>query len=54
MLAFRDYLRANPEAAAEYEVLKCRLAAEHTHDREAYTAAKGELVARFTELAHTA
>ena len=54
VLAFRDYLRAHPAAAAEYEALKYRLAAEHTHDREAYTAAKGELVARFTELAHAA
>jgi GrpB-like predicted nucleotidyltransferase (UPF0157 family) len=51
VLAFRDYLRGNPSAAAEYEALKRRLAAEHTGDRDAYTEAKGELVARFAGLA---
>ncbi len=44
-LAFRDHLRGLPGAAAEYGALKRRLAAEHPHDREAYTAGKGAFVA---------
>jgi GrpB-like predicted nucleotidyltransferase (UPF0157 family) len=52
-LAFRDYLRAHPDRAAEYLVLKRRLAAEHAEDREAYTIAKAGFVERVTALAHT-
>ena len=44
VLAFRDHLRADPDAAAEYLALKRRLAAEFEHDREAYTAGKEEFV----------
>jgi GrpB-like predicted nucleotidyltransferase (UPF0157 family) len=43
-LAFRDYLRAHPDEAEEYEQLKRRLAAEHQADREAYTDAKSAYV----------
>lgn len=43
-LRFRDYLRAHPETAAEYGALKQRLAVQHRHDREAYTAAKGAFI----------
>jgi GrpB-like predicted nucleotidyltransferase (UPF0157 family) len=43
-LAFRDYMRAHPTAAAEYEALKRRLAARFEHDREAYTAAKANFI----------
>ncbi|GLZ82111.1 hypothetical protein Afil01_69180 [Actinorhabdospora filicis] len=43
---FRDALRANQERAKEYADLKRRLAEEHGNDREAYTDAKGEFVAR--------
>ena len=43
-LAFRDYLRSNPEAAGEYASLKRRFAAQFEHDREAYTAAKRSFV----------
>ena len=43
-LAFRDYLRADPEEAATYQRLKRRLAAEHRADREAYTDAKSAYV----------
>ncbi len=45
-LAFRDYLRANPDAAMEYAALKWRLADAHRFDREAYTDAKAPFVER--------
>lgn len=45
-LAFRDHLRAHSSVAREYEALKLRLAAELADDREAYTDAKSEFVAR--------
>jgi len=47
-LGVRDYLRAHPEAAAEYEELKYALAAVHRHDREAYTDGKTAMVAGLT------
>jgi GrpB-like predicted nucleotidyltransferase (UPF0157 family) len=50
-LAFRDYLRANPETAAQYKELKTRLALEFRLDREAYTEAKGPFITRITRLA---
>jgi GrpB-like predicted nucleotidyltransferase (UPF0157 family) len=50
-LAFRDYLRARPEVAAEYEALKRELAARHRLDREAYTEAKRPCIDRVTALA---
>jgi GrpB-like predicted nucleotidyltransferase (UPF0157 family) len=40
-LLFRDYLRAHPEAGAEYTAVKRRLAARFPHDGAAYTEAKG-------------
>jgi GrpB-like predicted nucleotidyltransferase (UPF0157 family) len=45
-LSFRDALRADPELAAEYEVLKLRLAHEHPDDREAYTNGKRAFIGR--------
>ena len=39
-LLFRDYLRAEPQEAERYAGLKRALAARHSHDRQAYTAAK--------------
>lgn len=39
-LAIRDALRASPERAAEYGLLKQRLAAEFPHDSDRYTAGK--------------
>ena len=39
-VAFRDYLRAHPEIAREYEDLKIRLAAEHGNDVLEYADAK--------------
>jgi GrpB-like predicted nucleotidyltransferase (UPF0157 family) len=50
-LAFRDYLKIHPEAAAEYQELKERLAREFRLDREAYTDAKGPFITRVTGLA---
>jgi GrpB-like predicted nucleotidyltransferase (UPF0157 family) len=50
-IAFRDYLRAHSEVAAEYEALKRRLAAEHHLDREAYTQAKRPFIDRVTDVA---
>jgi len=43
-LAFRDYLRSNPEAAAEYAALKRDLATRFENDREAYTDAKTSFI----------
>ena len=40
-LYFRDYLRAHPEAAKDYERLKLSLWKRFEHDRDGYTAAKG-------------
>lgn len=45
-IAFRDALRRDPGLAREYAELKRRLAAEHGHDREAYTDGKAEFVRR--------
>jgi len=42
-ITFRDYLRANPDAAREYEALKRRLDIEHD-DVEAYADAKSDFV----------
>ena len=39
-LLFRDYLRAYPDAAAEYAAVKRRLALRYRDDRRAYTDAK--------------
>jgi GrpB-like predicted nucleotidyltransferase (UPF0157 family) len=54
-LAFRDYLREHPEAAAEYERLKRALAATHNADdfasQQAYAEAKGTFVTTITERA---
>lgn len=50
-LLFRDYLIAHPGVAAEYGKLKLQLAETHRHDREAYTAAKGEFIGRVMDKA---
>ena len=50
-IAFRDYLRAHPNVAAEYEALKWRLAAEFRFDREAYTDAKAPFINAVTDKA---
>ena len=43
-LAFRDYLRAHPDALADYAALKLNLAARYPRDREAYIEAKAPFV----------
>jgi GrpB-like predicted nucleotidyltransferase (UPF0157 family) len=52
--AFRDYLRAHPQAAREYAELKRRLAAEHGTDVDAYTDAKSEFILGIQEKAAAA
>jgi GrpB-like predicted nucleotidyltransferase (UPF0157 family) len=43
-LLFRDYLRADPDAAVEYEAVKRRLAIRYRDDRGAYVEAKGPIL----------
>jgi GrpB-like predicted nucleotidyltransferase (UPF0157 family)/N-acetylglutamate synthase-like GNAT family acetyltransferase len=50
-ILFRDYLITHPDAAAEYADLKRSLWKNFEHDRDGYTAAKGEFVRRVTEKA---
>jgi len=50
-IAFRDYLRANQDAAAEYARLKRELANEHGDDRETYTERKSAFVERILDRA---
>ncbi len=50
-LLFRDYLRAHPEAAAEYGALKKGLAKTYRNDRLAYNAAKTDFILDHMELA---
>lgn len=50
-LYFRDYLRAHPETASEYEKLKLSLKEQFEHDRDAYTNAKSQFVRTYTNAA---
>ena len=52
-LAFRDYLRARPDARDEYAALKIDLAKKFGSDREGYTDAKTEFIQRIEKLALT-
>ena len=45
-LTFRDWLRADPATAREYEILKHHLARRFANDREAYTDAKADFIRR--------
>ena len=50
-LYFRDFLNAHRDSALAYEKLKLNLWKQYEHDRDAYTAAKGEFVKECTRLA---
>lgn len=43
-IAFRDVLRANPQAAAAYASLKYELASHFGRDRDGYSQAKTDFV----------
>jgi GrpB-like predicted nucleotidyltransferase (UPF0157 family) len=43
-IAFREYLRSHPDAAAQYAELKLRLAKEYGSDRAGYTNAKTNFI----------
>jgi GrpB-like predicted nucleotidyltransferase (UPF0157 family) len=45
-LLCRDRLRTEPALVDKYAALKTRAAAEHPHDREAYTQAKAQFIRR--------
>ena len=48
---FRDYLNTHPDVAKQYETLKLGLWKKFEHDRDGYTQAKSEFVAKYTALA---
>ena len=50
-LYFRDYMIAHPLVLAAYARLKLELKAQYPNDRDGYTAAKGQFVQKYTELA---
>ena len=50
-LYFRDYLRAHLAVAQAYEALKLSLWHRYEHDRDGYTAAKGDFIRRYTQAA---
>ncbi len=50
-LLFRDYLRAHPDAAAAYGLLKTELATAYRDDRLAYNAAKTDFILDHLEIA---
>ena len=50
-IAFRNYLRAHANVAADYEALKRRLAQTFRNDREAYTQAKAPFIDEVSERA---
>ena len=50
-LYFKRYLIEHPDTAGEYEALKLSLWKRFEHDRDGYTAAKGDFVRRVTEKA---
>jgi GrpB-like predicted nucleotidyltransferase (UPF0157 family) len=52
VLAFRDYLRAHPHTARQYEQLKRQLAIRYAENRTAYTDGKTSMIADITQAAH--
>lgn len=53
MLSFRDFLRAHPDEAWRYEVLKRDLAVQFRKDRRAYTNGKEDFVRAILEKAQS-
>ena len=51
-LLFRDWLRANPSVARDYEAVKRELALAYANDRRAYTDAKGPFIRSVIRAAH--
>ena len=47
-IGFRDYLRANPDAASDYESLKKDLAVKYRNNRDAYTEGKTGFIKSLT------
>jgi GrpB-like predicted nucleotidyltransferase (UPF0157 family) len=50
-LVFRDFLRANPEAAHEYEIIKEKLAKRFPKESGSYTEAKSDFILSMDEVA---
>jgi GrpB-like predicted nucleotidyltransferase (UPF0157 family) len=50
-LYFRDYLLEYPETALKYGNLKVKLAEKFRHDRDGYTASKGDFIKEVTDKA---
>ncbi len=50
-IAFRDYMNAHPDAAAEYSALKRALASHHANDAASYIAGKDAFVKHHEALA---
>jgi len=50
-LVFRDFLRANPEAAHKYEVIKEKLAKRFPKESGSYTEAKSDFILSMDEVA---
>ncbi|MFH0879101.1 MAG: GrpB family protein [Lentisphaerota bacterium] len=50
-LLFKDYLVSHPEAAAEYQTLKLKLAKSHPNDRISYTRERTAFIVCTTEIA---
>jgi GrpB-like predicted nucleotidyltransferase (UPF0157 family) len=52
-ILFRDYMRAHPQATAEYAALKQDLAARYPHDRLSYTEGKTSFIEHILCLARS-
>lgn len=50
-ILFRDYLRAHPDIAKEYEDIKLGLLPKFRNNRDSYTAAKTQFIQRVLSLA---
>ena len=48
-IAFRDYIRSNPESLKQYEQLKIQLAKKYSDDRKMYTQAKNNFIKEILE-----